>query len=101
MSISVETVQPCAEPEGGKAADCGPHVMDDAAPDGMASVPAMLAFLTQQPQDGEPATPRSQMQPEAAPEPSAGSMTGSVLCITMNALVAQCGVMHCIVRCHC
>ena len=54
-------------------------VDEHAERDGMTSVPAMLAFLTQQPQDGEPSRRTPQAQREAIEEQSAGSMTGVVL----------------------
>ncbi len=60
---------------GATGAACALLVDDDAAQDGMASVPAMLAYLTQQPHDGEPSRPRPHARGEAAQEQSAGSMT--------------------------
>ncbi len=63
---------------GGTGAACALLVDDDAAQGGMASVPAMLAFLTQQPRDGEPGRSRPQARREAAPEQSEGSMTGNL-----------------------
>ena len=64
---------------GGTDAACALLVDEDFADGVMASVPAMLAYLTQQPQDGEPSHARRQAQREAAQEQSAGSRTGNVL----------------------
>ena len=76
MSSKAAAHPPAEESKDGKGAPFAPLVDGDAAQDVMASVPAMLAFLTQQPQDGEPSHSKPQAQRKAVQEQSAGSMTG-------------------------
>ena len=51
----------------------------DAAQEATASVPAMLAFLTQQPQTSESRSPRLRATATATPQPGTASVTGKIL----------------------